>query len=118
MAAAVPTVKVSDHADPRCVWRPGGEQHAAHAVGAVRVGAQKTVGVPMTTLVEEVNVEIGELRRKAVRVVAAADAAVAALPVQVITRGQRAARAPPRDEVAAVDAMHRHGARALSPALA
>src|SRR3569623_1958987 len=107
MAAAVPTDEVADHAASRCVRRPGGEQHAAHAGGAMRMSAQKTVGVPMAALVEEVDVEIGELRRKAVRVVAVAHAAVAALPVQAVTRGQRAARAAPCEEIAAVDALHR-----------
>ena len=69
MHPAIPAIEVADDADPFGVGRPGRKQHAGDAVGFVRVRAQETVGVPVLAFAEQVQVEIGHLRREAVGIV-------------------------------------------------
>ncbi len=67
--AAVPQVERTDHADAFCVGRPDGEPRAGQAVEFGRMRAELVVDRVVIAFAEQVQVEVGELRREVVRVV-------------------------------------------------
>ncbi len=82
MPAAVPAVPVTDHRHAVGVRRPHGKQHAVHAVHPAQVRAQKVLRVPVPALREQVQVEVRQQRREAVRVDGAMFLAGAVAPAQ------------------------------------
>ena len=68
VASPVPVIEVSDDAGALGVWRPEGEQNASDAVYFVLAGAKKIVGMPVTSLAEQVKIEIADLRQEGVGV--------------------------------------------------
>ena len=68
MAAAVPAVPVTDHADPLGIGRPHREGHAVDLRDARRVGAELFVDAVVRPLAEQVQVIAGERGGEAVGV--------------------------------------------------
>ena len=69
MAAAVPGVEGTDHADPLGIGRPHREARARQAIHGRGVCAQLEVDAMVVALAEQVQVVVRELRREVVRVV-------------------------------------------------
>ena len=69
MDAAVPAVEIPDDADPLGVRGPDGEARSRDALHLSRMRAQLFVASEMSPLRQEMNVEIAEKRRKAIRVI-------------------------------------------------
>ena len=67
--AAVPEVERADHADALGVGRPDREPRAGQAVEFGRMRAELVVDRVVIAFAEQVQVEVGELRREVVRVV-------------------------------------------------
>src|SRR5262252_7576591 len=76
MAPAVPAVEVADDAHTPCARRPHREGDTAHAVDHGRVCAQLVVSTVVSTLRQEMTVEVAQKRGKAVRVFDLCDVAV------------------------------------------
>src|ERR1700738_2774817 len=69
MPPCVPEIEIADHADPP---RIGSEHHESHALDAIerhRTSAELVIEALMGALAEEIQIEIGQHRRKAVGVV-------------------------------------------------
>src|SRR5579872_6881102 len=69
MAAAVPVVEVADDADHFGVRRPHREANAGDSVARSKMRAEGPVALEVRTFAVQVQIEIGQQRRKAVRVV-------------------------------------------------
>ena len=71
MCAPVPTVEIPDHTDPLGIRRPGGKPDTANAVHTDQVRAQDIVDMQVAAFLEQVQVEVGDLRGEHVGVVKA-----------------------------------------------
>jgi len=69
--STVPVIEVANDTDTLRVWRPHGKKYAFHFICAVGVSAEKVIRVPVFTLVKKMQVELFQLLRKAVGIVAA-----------------------------------------------
>jgi hypothetical protein len=115
MHAPIPAVPVADHADPARVGRPHREGHAVDAGQAHRMGAELLEHAQMRALAEQVEVERGERRGEAVRVLDLAGSAVGvghAEPVgEVAVGGARRLRNPRLPDPVVVERAERDRAR-------
>ena len=84
MPSTIPEIEVSDDTDTLRIRRPDGEQRTGNAFDNSRVGPQKPVRVPVSALVECVEVGAAELRRKRVSVVALVQIAFIVGPQQTV----------------------------------
>ena len=66
VAAAVPKIEVADDADPASVRRPHHEGNAGHAIEHHRMRAELVVKAQMVAFAEQIEIVVGEHRRKAV----------------------------------------------------
>ena len=96
MAAAIPEIEVADHADAPGV---GGKHHEGDPGDSFehqRMGAELVVEMQMRAFAEQIEIEIGQHRRKAVRVLDL-DHLLAVTGAQVVARravGQRTGEQP------------------------
>ncbi|BBE10953.1 hypothetical protein HH1059_03080 [Halorhodospira halochloris] len=62
MASGVPVIEIADHTDPISIRSPHRKAHPAAALVLNLVGTEKILGMPVTPLAKEVQIEIGERR--------------------------------------------------------
>ena len=89
VAAAVPAVKVADHAHADGVRGPDAEQHAGHAVHGHRVRAELLIDLIVEPLPEQVDVHVGDAGREGVGVVRGPAGAVRVLGLEPIAERGR-----------------------------
>ena len=68
MAAAVPAVEGADHRDAPGIGRPHGEAHACHAVDLHELCTQAAAEIAMSSLADQVQVDVTEQETEAVGV--------------------------------------------------
>jgi len=84
MAANVPLVEVAHHRDHLGIGRPDGEADAGDAIHLRDVRAQRSVAFEVGALAVKVQLEIGEQRRKAVRIFELGRAAAPQLDAEAV----------------------------------
>ena len=84
MAANVPLVEVAHHRDHLGIGRPDGEADAGDALHLRDVRAQRSVAFEVGALAVKVQLEIGEQRRKAVRIFELGRAAAPQLDAEAV----------------------------------
>src|SRR5215510_227601 len=68
VAAAIPKIEIADHADAPGVRGKHREGHAEHAVERHRVRTELVVKREVVALAQQVEIEIGQNRRKAISI--------------------------------------------------
>src|SRR5690242_21739244 len=69
MHSPIPSVETTRYADTGGVGRPDGETNAGYAINFYRVGTEGAIGLPHAPLMEQIQVVLGNARRKGIRVV-------------------------------------------------
>ncbi len=112
--AAVPEVERTHHAHAFRIRRPHGESRAGQPVERGRMRAELVVDRVVVAFAEQVEVEVGELRREEIRVVLGRLGAAAIPDLQAIGMQRPAIRHPAFEQPARVDALQlRSGATVL-----
>ncbi len=101
MAAAVPEIEVADDADPPGIGSEHRESDARHAVDHHRMRAELLVETRVRALGEQVEIEIGQHRRKSIGVFQLDDAVAETRP-HVVAR--RSIGQAPHEQAGVVDA--------------
>jgi hypothetical protein len=101
MTAAVPEIEVADHADPTGVGSEHRERDARRAVDHHRMRAELLVETRMRALGEQVEIELGQHRRKSIGVFQLDDAVAETRP-DVVAR--RSVGQAPHEQAGVVDA--------------
>ncbi len=104
---AIPAVEAADDADPFGARCPNRKQHPGHAIGLVRMRAEEAIGVPVFALAEQVQVEIGDLRREAIGIVGDMLVVIRVAPDQPVALRHLIGLALPFKQVGIGDALHR-----------
>ncbi len=99
----VPGIEVPHHAGAGGVGGPDGELDPVHPLDTARVGTEEAIGMPVSALAEEVQVEVLQLRWKAIGVVVPVAVTGAVLPLQGIALRDLGPIALPDEQVCPID---------------
>ena len=114
MAPRIPEIEIADHADPPCVGREHHEGDAVDAVERHRMRAELVVEPLMGAFAEQIKIEIGQHRRKAVGIVEI-DHVLAEAGAQLVA--PRAVRQRAGEQAGVVNARQRCGFAMLADRL-
>ena len=101
MAAGIPEIEVADDADAACIGRQHDKAHTVEAIQRHRMRAQLVVETLMRAFAQQIQIEIGQKRRKSIGIVQVDDL-VAEACAQLVFAGRARERA--REQPGIMDA--------------